>query len=102
MRHKRPTQKSIAEAAEVSQSLVSMVLNGKTVEVAPETRARILQVAREQKYLTVSEEASKRPHRKVWAYICPLVTQGAHNEHWIYDSYIEFYNKISLGLVEAA
>ncbi len=105
MAKKRPTQKAIAEVAKVSQGIVSQVLNGNTtVDVSSKTRDRIIRVAREMGYLPShsGDHGYRRPSQKVWAYIRPFVTRDDHNEHWIYDSYAAFYDRIQAELVEDA
>ncbi len=103
MNPKRPTQSAIAKAANVSQSLVSLVLNGnREIDIAEETRSRILQVARELGYIRsfASDEGFQRANQRILAYIRPVVGRNDHNEHWIYDSYSDFYNKLQAELVE--
>lgn len=105
MKKKRPTQRAVAEAAQVSQSLVSVVLNGsRRVEVAAETRDRILRVAREMGYVrsSASGDGFQRSDPRILAYIRPVVTRTGHSEHWIYDSYTEFYNRLQAELMEHA
>lgn len=104
MAKRRPTQKAIAEAAKVSQGMVSQVLRGGNVEVASKTRERIIRIAREMGYLpsNAGDPGYRCPTQKVWAYIRPVVSRNFHDEHWIYDSYAEYYDRIQLELVEAA
>lgn len=86
----RITQREVAQAANVSQSLVSMVLNGDGGEASEEIRNRILQAARDLQY-TPLRRRSNRKDRKLFAFIRPQVTRGHHQEEWIYDSYEQFY-----------
>lgn len=91
MKTRKPTQKDIAEKAGVSQGLVSMVFTNAPVEIAEETRARILEVAKELQYRSRTAVRVKR--NKLLAYIRPVVVRGHHQENWIYDAYEEFYNR---------
>lgn len=84
------TQKTIAEAANVSQSLVSIVLSGGGKEASPEVRQRILDVAKELNYTPLRQRSVKMT-RKLFALIRPVVKRGHHKEDWIYDSYEQFY-----------
>lgn len=105
MARKRPTQKAVAEVAKVSQGMVSQVLSGgRNIEVAAKTRDRIIRIARDMGYLPskAGDPGYRSSTRKIWAYIRPVVTRNHHNEHWIYDSYAEFYDRIQAELVEAA
>ncbi len=101
MKRSKPTQKDVAKAAEVSQTLVSLVLSGAPVDVAEATRAQILKAAQEIGYV-VKKKRSTSPRQKVLAYIRPVVERGHHEEHWIYDSYDQYYDRIQNYLLEAA
>ncbi|HWL52747.1 MAG TPA: LacI family DNA-binding transcriptional regulator [Chthoniobacteraceae bacterium] len=101
MRRTKPTQKDVAKAAEVSQTLVSLVLSGAPVDVAEATRAQILKAARDLGYATKKKRTTP-PRQRVLAYIRPVVERGHHEEHWIYDSYDQYYDRIQNYLLEAA
>lgn len=96
----RATQKDVAEAAGVSQTLVSLVLSGNDVDVSDSTRQRILAEARRLKYRIKKRPPAKK--RNLLAYLRPIVKRGHHQEHWIYDSYEEYYNRIQNFLCEEA
>lgn len=84
------TQQEVASAANVSQTLVSLVLNGDGNEASKEVRERVLQAVRNLSY-TPLRRRTKRSQNKLFAFIRPLVVRGHHSEGWIYDSLDQFY-----------
>jgi len=84
------TQRDVALAANVSQSLVSLILNGAGKEASEEVRQRVLRVARELRY-TPLRRRNTGAQRKHFAFLRPKVTRGHHHQEWIYDSYEQFY-----------
>lgn len=101
MRKAKATQKDVASACDVSQTLVSLVMSGSNAEVAEATRKRILETAKKLGYVPKKTAAPIRRARTL-AYIRPFVLRGHHEEHWIYDSYEEYYNRIQNRLLEEA
>lgn len=99
----KPTQKDVADEAGVSQTLVSLVLNKAPMEVAEGTRNKILEAASKLGYISRKKKSDRMTGRKgkVFAYIRPFVRRDQHQEHWIYDAYDEFYDRIQNSLVEA-
>lgn len=87
---RKVTQHEVASAANVSQTLVSLVLNGEGKEASEEVRQRVLQVATHLRY-TPLRRRRKKKGSKLFALIRPLVIRGHHSESWIYDSYEQFY-----------
>lgn len=104
MSGRKPTQKDVADAAGVSQTLVSLVLNNAPMEVAESTRNKILEAAGKLGYTPRNKgKAGGMAGRKgkVFAYIRPYVRREEHQEYWIYDAYDEFYDRIQNSLVES-
>ncbi len=97
---KRITQKEVAKAANVSQALVSVVLNGTADDVAEATRAHILSVAKKIGY--IPKRSLQPTNQKVLAYIRSVVVRGEHDEEWIYNATEDYYNRIQNLLLEAA
>ena len=75
-RKKRPTQADVARRAEVSQALVSYVLNDKhTISVPEETRRRIMEAIEELGYVANTQARSLRTRKTATiAAIIPATT----------------------------
>lgn len=108
MPKRKPTQRDVAKAANVSQGLVSLVLNNATAEVAEGTRIRIVEAAKRLGY-TPKEKHEYEPRKKVpgkqgklLAYISRTLKREAPLDHSIYDAYEEFYSRFKNRLVELA
>lgn len=101
VRRPRVTQKEIAARANVSQTLVSLVLSGATIDVAESTRQQILDAAESLGYKQKSRPRAANRQRLL-AYIRPVVERGHHTEGWIYDAYDQYYDRIQNLLLEAA
>lgn len=99
MRNGRITQKMVGDLAGVSQTMVSMVLNGTGV-VADETRERVESAVKQLGYVEKKKNSTGR--QRVLAYIRPVVIRTFHHEEWIYDSYEAFYGVIQSRLEEEA
>ncbi len=105
----RPTQKDVAAAAEVSQSLVSQVLNHRAVDVSEATRQRILTAARRLGYLPRKEsdpvgipEPARRNTGPLIAYVPQTVLRPPGHEEAVFDAYEEYYNRFQNRLVTLA
>jgi len=101
MSQPKATQHDVAKAAEVSQALVSLVLNGMEEGVAEATRTRILEEAKRLGYAP-KKKPSALKRQKLIGYIRPVVLRGHHDEHWIYNSYEEYYDGIQNLFVQEA
>lgn len=86
------TQRTIAREANVSQTLVSLVLSGRAVEVGEATRAQILETARRLGYKARKKAPGGGGRQHIFAYIRVPVKRGHHQEHWVYDSYEQYYS----------
>jgi len=108
MPYLKPTQKSVAKEAEVSQGLVSLVLSGADVEITEATRIRILETAKrlgyspKKKTPIVAKRVVPSKRGKILAYIPPIVGRDVPLDHSIYDAYDEFYDRFQNRLVELA
>ncbi len=113
MTQRRITQKDVAREADVSQGIVSLVLNEVEVEVAEATRQRIWEAARRLGYAPRPRGAKARPARakaapannrtgKVIAYVRPVVVRNGPQDASIFEAYDEFYNQVQNQLVEQA
>lgn len=100
-KQRKVTQKEIAQMAKVSQALVSRVLNGGVIDIAEGTRRQIMEAAKTLGY-TMKKKQVRSLRQKVIAYVRPFVDRGHHQEHWIYDSYDQYFNEIQNYLLEAA
>ncbi len=104
----KPSQKDVAIAANVSQGLVSLVLNNASSEVSEATRVRILEAAKRLGYVPRKRHeyepkgAALRKRRRLLAYIPQTVVRNIPQDSFIYDSYEDFYNRFQSRLVEAA
>lgn len=97
------TQKDVARAACVSQSLVSMVLGGKPTDniVSLERRAKILATAERLGYRPKKKRATKG-REKLLVFIGPAVKPEAGREHWLQASIEGFYGRLYEQLQVAA
>ncbi|HWL52905.1 MAG TPA: LacI family DNA-binding transcriptional regulator [Chthoniobacteraceae bacterium] len=105
----KPTQRDVALAANVSQSLVSLVLNQVETEASEATRIRILETAKRLGYVPKKKHVyepkkAKRPGKqgKLLAYIPQTVTREVPMDARIYDGYEEFYQRFQSAVAEAA
>ncbi len=105
----KPTQRDVAMAANVSQGLVSLVLNNVETEASEATRIRILETAKRLGYVPKSKHVYE-PKRaktsgkrgKLLAYIPQTVKREIPMDARIYDGYEEFYQRFQSAIVEAA
>lgn len=109
MAKRKPTQRDVALAANVSQSLVSLVLNHVETEASEATRIRILETAKRLGYVARKKHVyePKRGRRagkqgKLLAYIPQTVTREVPMDASIYDGYEEFYQRFQSAIAEAA
>lgn len=98
---RRVTQQAVAKAANVSQTLVSLVLSGAQVDVAEKTRQQILDTAKRLGYV-VRRKRSTGSRAKAIAYIRPVNVRGEETEEWIYEGYDDYYDKLQNLLLEEA
>lgn len=105
----KPTQRDVAMAANVSQGLVSLVLNNVEAEASEATRIRILETAKRLGYVpkrkhVYEPKRGKTPQKKgkLLAYIPQTVTRDIPMDACIYDGYEEFYRCFQSAIVEAA
>ncbi len=101
---RKVTQKDVAAAADVSQALVSLVFSDSSSsdDISESSRRKIIEAAQQLGYQKRKKEVQVKKSRKVLAYIYPEVKRGHHEEHWLYDSYEDFYMRIQRPLQEAA
>lgn len=97
----RVTQKAVALEANVSQTLVSLVLSGASIDVAEKTRQQILDAAKKLGY-SIRKKPSTAVRSKALAYIRPVNNRGEHTEEWIYKGYDDFYDQMQNLLLEEA
>lgn len=107
MAKKRPTQRDVAKAVNVSQGLVSLVLNNVESEASEATRTRIIETAKRLGYVPRKKHVYE-PRRatgkqgKLVAYIPRVVTREVPMDPAIYEGYEEFYRRFQSAIVDAA